>query len=54
VISDKNEKIWGRNLSLSSISGILVSGYNSNDMAFDDHWPPRHKERKQDYNDAHG
>src|SRR6266700_1978396 len=23
-ISDKNEKIWGRNLSLSSISGILV------------------------------
>jgi hypothetical protein len=46
MILDKNEKIWGGNLSLSLISGMLVFGYNSDDSALGDHSPLRHKERK--------
>ncbi len=48
VIFDKNEKIWGGNLSLSPISGILAFDSDRGDLARDSNSLLRDKERKKD------
>ncbi len=48
VIFDKNEKIWGGNLSLSLISGILAFDSDCGDLARDSNSLFQDKERKKD------
>ena len=48
VICDKNEKIWGGNLSLSPISGIVAFDYDCDDLARGFNSLLQDKERKKD------
>src|SRR6266516_3130923 len=48
VIFDKNEKIWGGNVSLSPISGILAFDSDCGDLARDSNSLFQDKERKKD------
>jgi hypothetical protein len=47
VIFDTNEKIWGGNLSLSPISGILALNYDCGDLARGSNSLLGDKERKK-------